>query len=196
MSFIIKDANNKPVQVNGESVFGSDNFETEAKDFKDKDRSFVGVASTSRKDRMGDIIVVEGWNLKTYRKNPVVQPFHRYDALPVGRSLEEFVKGQKLMFRPQFAPTDEAAKMYSLFRDKYLKGFSVGFIPIKSEPIEDESEKKFFFHSPTRYLKTELLEVSVAPVPANPDCLAEIRSLVKKGDIFIPMIRRNFHSCL
>jgi len=191
MAYQIKDKDTgAPVIVKGQRVFGSDSFSAEAelKDFNNTERSFTAVASRETPDRMGDVVEVNGWKLNNYRKNPVVQPFHDYRALPVGRSLEEFLKGDKLMFKPQFAPYDKAALMYSLYRDKYVRGFSVGFIPLKSEPIEDEKEdkKKFLFFKPTRFKSQELLEVSVAPVPAHQDALAEIRSLVKKGSLYIP----------
>ena len=184
MSYIVKNEQNRPVIVKGQNVTASDNFETELKDFSDKSRSFTAVISRETADRMGDEILVSGWQLKNYRKNPVVQPFHDYRALPVGRSIEEWVKGNRLMGRPQFASYPEAEKIYSLYRDKYLKGFSVGFVALKSEPIEQEKEK--MFSQATRFLKHELLEYSVVPIPAHQDALAEIKTLVKNGDLYIP----------
>ena len=186
MSYKIKDENGRPVIVKGQQVIASDNFESEVKDFNDKERSLLATASRATKDRMGDIIEVEGWKLKNYRKNPVVMPFHNYSVLPVGRSLEEFTKGDRLKFRPQFAPYDNATLMYSLYRDKYLKGFSVGFVDLKSEPIEDTESKGDFWGTPLRFLKMELLEVSVAPIPAHPDALSEVKSYVEKGKLYIP----------
>ncbi len=185
MGYIIRDEDNRPVIVKGQQVIGADTFETEVKDFKDKERSFTATISRETPDRVGDVVEVAGWDLKNFRKNPVVQPFHNYRTLPVGRSLEEYTKKDRLIGKPQFAPFPEAQLMYSLYRDHYLKGFSVGFIPKKSEPIE-EKKKKDMFGTPVRYIKQELLEYSVVPIPAHADALAEIKTLVKRGSLFIP----------
>lgn len=168
------------------NILATDDVEFEAKDFKNKERSFLVTISRGTTDRVGDIVEVEGWNLKNYRKNPVVMPFHDYSRLPVGRSLEEFIKKDRLMGRPQFAPYAEAQLMYNLYRDGYLKGISCGFISIKSEPIKQDVEEKLLFHEPTRHLKMEMLEYSVAPIPAHQDCLSSIKSYVSKGQLYIP----------
>jgi len=193
MSYFVKTEDGKMVEVKGSNVRGVDYFDGEVKDFSDKERSFVAVANAETEDRLGDIIMQDGWQLKNYRKNPVVMPFHVYSKLPVGRSLEEFVdekkKVKRLMFRPQFASYDEADLMYNLYRDKYLKGFSVGFIPLESEdikPPDDDKEKKFLWRTPQRFVKSELLEVSVAPIPAHPDALSDVKSYVQKGSLYIP----------
>ncbi len=196
MAYKIKDKDGRPVVTkDGENILRADiHKDFELIDFSDKERSFLAVASTDTPDRFKDIIEVDGWELKNYRKNPVLMAFHAYHTLPVGRSLEEFadVKGKthRLMFRPQFANYLDTMRMYEMYRDKFLKGFSVGFLPIKSEPIKDDKKKKEddhpFWHTPTRFKKQELLENSVAPVPANPDALSEIRTMVKKGSLYVP----------
>jgi len=191
MAYNIKDEKGRPIIVRGSKALGLDTFNKELKDFSNKERSFLAVANQETPDRYKDIIMVKGWNLENYRRNSVVMAFHSYNRLPVGRSLEEFkrTKGgvKQLMFRPQFATYPEASLMYEMYRDKYLKGFSVGFIPIEAENIGDEeSDGGMFFTPPQRFIKSELLEVSVAPVPAHPDALSEIKTLVKKGDLYIP----------
>ena len=183
MAYKVKDINGKPVLFNGSQIMAQDSFETRIEDHSDKERSFLAVASAESPDRMGDEIKVSGWKLEDYRKNPVVMPFHDYHTLPVGRSLEEFTKRKRLMFRPQFATYPESMKMYEMYRDKYLKGFSVGFVPLKSEYIDPERSD---YCAPVRFLEHSLLEVSVAPVPAHQDALAEIKSMVKKGELYIP----------
>ena len=191
MAYNIKDEKGRPIIIKGSQAKGLDNFDSEIKDFSNKERSFLAVANQESPDRYKDVIMVKGWNFENYRKNPVVMSFHNYNQLPAGRSLEEFkrTKGgiKQLMFRPQFAAYPETMRMYEMYRDGYLKGFSVGFIPIESENIGDEdADGGMFFQPPQKYLKTELLEVSVAPVPAHPDALSEIKTLVKKGDLYIP----------
>ena len=184
MAYKVKDEKQRPVLFKGLPVLGQDTFEdVELKDFSNKERSFIAVISGEAPDRMGDIVSVKGWKLENFRKNPVVMQFHNYGALPVGRSLEEFSKKKQLYARPQFAPYPESMRMYEMYRDKYLKGFSVGFVPMSSEPVDPEDSSWF---SPMRYTEQELLEYSVAPVPAHQDALAEIKSMVKSGNIYIP----------
>lgn len=186
MAYQVKDLDGKPIVFNDERLLAQDSFDMKIEDFSNKERSFLAVASAETPDRMGDIVTVKGWQLDDYRKNPVVMPFHNYATLPVGRSLEEFTKRKRLMFRPQFATYPETMRMYEMYRDKYLKGFSVGFVPTKSEPIDEEVEGFAAMFAPKKFLEQTLLEVSVAPVPAHQDALAEIKAMVKKGDLYIP----------
>lgn len=195
MAYIVKDEQGHPIIHKGSNIMGCDVFEAKGiKDFQDKSRSFLAVASAESPDRFKDIIMVKGWQLKDYRKNPVVQMAHNYSKHPMGRSLEEFADSKKgverLMFRPQFHGLDEESRLlYTLYKSKYLAGFSVGFLPLKSEKIEKPDKKKddvSMWNTPTRFLKQILLEVSVVPVPAHQDALSEIRAMVKKGSLYIP----------
>ncbi len=197
MAYIVKDEQDRPVIYKGSNVMGSDSFEDiECLDFNDKDHSFLAVGSQESPDRFRDVIQVDGWELKNYRKNPVVLFAHNYGSPPIGKSLEEFSDVKKnikrLMIRPQFHTlTEEARTLYSLYKEKYLRGFSVGFLPKKSEEIKQDDKKKDddehqFFHRPILFKKQELLENSSVPLPAHPDALAEIKTLVKKGSLYIP----------
>ncbi len=196
MAYKVTDEQGHPIIHKGSNVIGFDSMEdVELKDFNDKEQSFLATASSENPDRFQDVLLVKGWQLKNYRKNPCVLFAHDYSKMPVGRSLEEFSQQkrgvERLMFRPQFHTlTEEARTLYSLFRDQYIKSFSVGFLPIKSEPIKDDRKKEEdnhpCFHTATLYKVMELLEISACPVPANPDCLAEIKAMVKKGSIYIP----------
>lgn len=194
MAYKIKDKDGLAVVVKNQQALGLDHFGAEIKDFNNAERSFLAVANAESEDRYKDIIMVDGWGLKNFKKNPVVMPFHDYRSLPVGRALDVFAdekkKVKRLMFIPQFAAYPDTIRMYEMYRDKYLKGFSVGFLEEKSEPIKGDDDKEnegsFFFHTPTRYLKQELLEVSAVPIPAHQDALAEIKAMVKKGSLYIP----------
>ncbi len=197
MAYTIKDEQGHPIIHKGSNVVGCDIFEgEEIKDFEDKSKSFLAVASAESPDRFKDCIMVKGWQLKDYRKNAVLLMAHIYSKHPAGRSLEEFTDEKKnvkrLMFRPQFHGLDEESRLlYSLYKSRYLAGFSVGFLPLKSEKIEQDDKKKDdddhpFFHNPTRFLKQTLLEISIVPVPAHQDALSEVKSLVKNGSLYIP----------
>jgi len=181
MAYKVKDEADRYVKVEGKDLFATDSLDTEIKELSETDRTFVAVASTETPDREGDILTSKGWVLDNYLKSPVGLWAHDYRSIPIFKSLETFVRGKKLIIRPQFDDTPEGIKIFNSYRKGFLTSFSVGFIPIKSEPIKTENEKEeddsIIFRSRRRYLKQELLEVSSVPVPANPEALALIKSI-------------------
>ena len=87
MAYVIRNKDTgQPVLMRDQKVMGTDFFDGEVKEFNDKDRSLTAVANQETPDRLKDTVLVNGWNLKNYRKNPVVMAFHNYATLPVGRS--------------------------------------------------------------------------------------------------------------
>jgi HK97 family phage prohead protease len=143
-------------------------FSGEIKEINEKDNTLISFVSTAAVDRMGDIIEQEGIDLKHYRKNPVVLWAHDYATPPIGKSL--WIKKQDggLISKMQFADTAFAQEIFSLYKGGFLKAFSIGFIPKEFEPI-DKNEGMF---GARRYKKTEMLEYSAVPVPANPEALS------------------------
>ena len=141
------------------------------------ERSYEFTASTSTIDRDGEVIEAKGWDLKNFKKNPVIMYAHDYRSLPIGKAPKVWLAGGKLKNTVQFPPegTYEFADIVERLVDTgYLKTESVGFIPQKWE--DGDGEK-----GPRRtYLKQELLEISIVPVPSNPDAL---RNAVDEGVI-------------
>jgi Caudovirus prohead serine protease len=137
-------------------------------------------------DRYDEIISAAGWQLDNYRKNPVVQNAHQYGDIihTIGRSLITEVRSsasndpadlriadlssQPFLFqRVQFAVDANpiAALAYKLYKGKFLRAVSVGFIPLAyDKPKEGDN----FYR---RYTSQELLEVSAVGIPANPNAL-------------------------
>ena len=140
------------------------------------------IISTNGVDRDGDTIAVDGWNLKNFRKNPVVPWAHNYGEPPVARAIGTKVEGKDLVSKAMFTGKDlypfgdMIGKMY---RQKFLSAVSVGFNPSKFVFVED-SERKFGID----FLEQELLEYSAVPVPSNPEALIQARS---KGIDIAPM---------
>jgi len=145
------------------------NFEIKAVgDPQDRVLEFVG--STAQVDRYGDVIEVEGWDLKNYKKNPVFLWAHDYRQPPVGKALKVAKTDQGLMFQVKFATAEEypfADTIYKLYLGGYLKATSVGFQDLEREPITDKDGKQVGW----RFKKQELYELSAVPVPANPNAL-------------------------
>jgi len=143
-----------------------------------EDRIYEFTASTSAKDRDGEVIEALGWDLRNFKKNPVIMYAHDYRTLPIGRAPRVWVsKDGELKNTVEFPPegTYEFADIVERLVDTgYLKTESVGFIPRKWE--DGDGEK-----SPRRtYTKQELLEISIVPVPSNPDAL---RNAIEDGII-------------
>lgn len=128
----------------------------------------AAIASTGTADRMGDVIEPEGWNLTNFKANPALLWGHNADSsrMPIGKVLKIWLENGKLMFTPQFDLKDSfAAEVFRKFKDGFLNAFSVGFRPLEWE----DAEKGI------RFLKSELLEISAVPVPANPEALLTLK---------------------
>lgn len=151
----------------------------EVKEVAPRVLEFVG--STGDKDRMGDIIETDGWELKQYKKNPVFVWAHQYEQPPIGKANRVWVEDNKLKFHIQFPTKEEyefADTIYKLYKGGYLRATSVGFQPLESEPMETKDEEPCGgMFQPMHYIRQELLELSGCPVPANPNALAEAKEV-------------------
>ena len=141
------------------------------------ERQYEFTASTSTQDRDGEVIDATGWDLKNFKKNPVIMYAHDYRTLPIGKASRVWLHNGTLKNTVEFPPegTYEFADIVErLVNTGYLKTESVGFIPKKWE--DGDGEK-----APRRtYTKQELLEISIVPIPSNPDAL---RNAVEEGVI-------------
>lgn len=141
---------------------------------KDAGGVLTAVASTNTVDRRGEIVDNNGWDLKAFKKNPILLWGHDHSQLPIGVSKKTWVEGTgkqaKLMIQPEIhevTPTAMAVK--ELINRGILKTLSVGFRPLESP-------------DGTTFTKNELLEVSVVNVPANADAMMlAYKSLEKAG---------------
>jgi hypothetical protein len=134
------------------------------------------VASDESVDRYGDVIRASGWQLDSYRKNPVLLFGHQNDTLPVGTVEPIAVEGTKLIAFANFLPegtTAFADSVWKLVESDVLRAVSVGFLPLAApNPIYDADKHLTGFE----FIAQELLELSVVPVPANPNALQLAKS--------------------
>lgn len=126
------------------------------------EKGMLAIASTDIEDRQGEEVDGAGWDIKNFKKNPVLQFGHRHDIPPVGIAEKIWIdksKGKpKLMFKPKFHDiTDFSRGIKRMVEEGILKAFSVGFKPLDMDG--------------NRFTKQELLEISVVNVPANPEAL-------------------------
>lgn len=132
------------------------------------------VLSDATIDRYGDIIEPDGWVLANFKKNPIALFGHRSD-FPVGTWSKLRVDGGRLIGKLQLAAKGTSARLdelISLVEQGILRAVSVGFHPIKSEPLDKDRP-----YGPQRYTKQELVETSLVAVPANPAALSLAKSL-------------------
>ena len=133
---------------------------------------------------------VEGWDLKAYRKNPVVLFAHDASAWPVGRAVKIGVERDRLVAEVQFANTHEGRKAQHLVETGHLKATSVGFRVLEAKPSTDRERQGGY-----DFKRQELMEFSIVPVPANPECLicmsAEKRSARNARLSFAPTLQRS-----
>ncbi len=150
-------------------------YSCELKDFDEKKRSFLAIASTEAVDRDGDILRSNGWKLKHFKQNPVILLFHNAHDFPVAKSVETYTEDGKLFFRPEFATADMnpmAEYAWQMYKNKFMRAFSVRFDPIKWTEIEPEEGKDVpEWNRGIEYKSQELLEISMVNIPSNPEAL-------------------------
>jgi len=135
-------------------------------DEEDEERKARFIASTSDEDRQGDTINQDGWELRDFRKNPVLLFGHDSRSLPIGKVEDIDVKDGKLMADTVGVPEgvhDMADKVWSMVKSGFLNAVSVGFRALDYEPRFGDDGEWLGFH----FLSQELLELSIVPVPAN-----------------------------
>ena len=109
----------------------------------DSDDTFDFVASEESEDRMGDVIKVDGWDLKNFKRNPVFLFAHDNNRPPIGVVSGINVQGNQLVASVKFDTEDPFAELIrGKFARKIMHAVSVGFRPIEFE--ERESKNSFF----------------------------------------------------
>lgn len=130
---------------------------------KAADGSFVAVASTNSVDRHGEVVDNNGWELKAFKKNPVILWAHDHSEPAIGVSKKTWIEGTgkkaKLMIQPLLHDvTEKARAVKQLVEMGIINSLSVGFKPLESP-------------DGVTFTKNELLEVSMVNVPANADAM-------------------------
>lgn len=132
------------------------------------------IGSTATVDRYGEIIDQGSWDLKHFKKNPVILWAHNLtlgeDRPPIGKATKVKVVNNELQFDIQFDMADPfAADIFRKYKEGFLSAFSVGFIPHKIQRSDSDNDAPIL-------MDNELLELSAVPVPANPEALNQLRA--------------------
>src|SRR5262249_2646260 len=136
------------------------------------------VVSEESVDRSGDRVILSGIDLRAHARNPCVLHDHGRNgwSLPIGKS-EDPATGRymtwaewqhrKLLGVCYCAKNNpRAEEVYRLVEAGILRGASIGYKPISSEPMpgSDPSDE----NPPTLLRAIELCEWSICAVPDNP----------------------------
>lgn len=155
------------------------NFDSEVKTVEGE-RALNVTITTRDVDRSGDIVEPKGARLVNFKKNPVVLMAHDYHGLPIGKAsnLEKTDNGiiAKVTF-PEEGVYPLSDTVYNMYKQKFMRAWSIGFMPIKSEDIVDD-EKGDKIGRGRRFKTWELIEFSACPVPNNPNALT---NMIEKG---------------
>lgn len=130
------------------------------------------VLSAPAPDRVGDVIERDAWRLENFQRNPICLWAHDHTA-PVGAwtNVRAAADGALLgTLNLAAAGTSRIVDtVRSLVDQGIIKAASVGFRPLKAEPIKGSAFAR-------RFTEVELLEVSLVSVPANAQALAVAKS--------------------
>lgn len=140
------------------------------------------VASTDVVDAHDEVIDQSSWVLDDYQKNPVVLFAHQSRELPIGKAVDVGVRGangrQQLEARIEFATEEmnpKAEQVFKMLQAGFLKAVSVGFLPRLGRYEVRDGDEVFVWAS------CVLKEISVTPVPANPEALAKMKALAPRA---------------
>ena len=130
-------------------------------------RRLVITAAVGSEDRKGDLIDSDGWKLDGFRRNPVFLWAHDRSLPPIGKANRVWVEGIALKALIEFAPTAFAEQVAELYAKGFMRGVSVGFIPLETELRQASNGRRGYW-----YKHQELLEISAVPVPMQAKALA------------------------
>ena len=131
---------------------------------------FEAVVNTGKEDRQGEQLNVDGVDLKGYKQNSVVLYGHDYYSLPIGKSISVKKQDGSIVakFKLAIEEYDFAATIDKLIQGKYLNAVSIGVV------VKEWSDNF------KEILKSEMVEFSIVPVPADRGALIN-RSLAEIG---------------
>lgn len=132
----------------------------------------VAVATDETVDRHGESLPIDSWDLKNFKKNPVLMWGHDYSIPPVGIAKNIKIEGSKMTFEPHFHDITQLAREVRAMYESdppILRTFSVGFLPHYEKAGEGKDRK----------IPLELLEISAVPIPANPSAKVTEKSFLE-----------------
>jgi len=150
------------------------------KDIDSEARRIVGVATTPEVDRMGDIVEPLG----VAYKNPLPLLWQHQHDMPVGHATFKKPTEAGIEFSAELASIDEPGELKNILdrawqsvKSNLVRGVSIGFCALESAFMENGGH---------RFIKTEVIELSLVTVAAN--SAARVHS-VKALDVYCPRLQ-------
>lgn len=139
---------------------------------------YTFIFSTNKIDRDEEIVITEGIDFTNYLSNPVVLKSHKSYELPIGKTLRLWIErtAEKTLLLGDivFGSDNESQEIKAKVDSGVLRAVSIGFKCIEWIYNENSDIRTF--------TKTELLEVSMVSLPANPDAI-RIKQLSNENQI-------------
>lgn len=136
----------------------------------DGDMVHAVVSSMKRPDLEGETVDLNFLDIDTvFRPNPVILWNHDPSRGPIGRSEKTWIEDEELHMKVKWAATPFAQEIGGLYKTKFLKSWSIGFISVAF----DEKTKT---HRPAI-----LIETSSATIGCNLD--ARVIASLKSADL-------------
>ena len=154
-------------------------------------------ANTPDVDSYGTIIKPEGIDTSRFEKNPVFLWGHDstggFGGPPelenvLGRVVEIHRSPEALDVVVEFADADinpRADQAYRMVKAGFLNGVSISFWPKRwhTETITREVDGQSWSEEVIVYDESELAEISLVPLPSNPNALALVRSMARAAEL-------------
>ena len=137
------------------------------------DRAIEAIINSEIVALDGHIVRTAGIDTSDYEVNSQLLFAHDQESLPVGRGTRVWKDATLLRGRFQFATADEypfADTVYKMIRGQYLQSVSMSWFPIEYRSLKDRKNPDGL-----EFIRSKLLEVSVVPVPSNPQALITAR---------------------
>lgn len=143
------------------------------KAFDESSGEFEGVASTPSTDRMGDVVEPKG--AKFTLPMPLLWQ-HRGDE-PIGLVTWAKVTAAGIAVKGKIEKDllPRIAEAWTLIRAGLVRGLSIGFLPLDSEPLDKEHP-----WGPQRFTSWDWMELSAVTIPANAE--ANIQTIKSYDD--------------
>jgi HK97 family phage prohead protease len=143
------------------------------------------VISTINPDRDHDRVIPEGMDATSFMKAPTLFWAHgaseRYAAVPIGSVTSlDVTPGQGIKATWRWLENDAFAdRIKNAWDQGVIRGTSIGFRPIKMTPngMGGMDHEQF-----------ELLELSIAPVPANAECVRALKAVGLTDEEIEPLV--------
>jgi len=150
-----------------------------------KDGIIPFVLTTKTVDRDSEVVLPDGIDLEEFKQNPVFLWAHDFKTRPpLGKILIDTISqsSEELKADVEFDMNDPfAAMVYHKYKKGYLNAGSIRFIAKELKPPFMQGQKGHTIS------KSQLLEFSAAPIPANPEALSQNQKYLEEleGEISI-----------